>query len=136
MTIHEALYKSIKEAMPDDLYIVFNNLNENIEQCGLCFKGGQSPEIRFIDGRIGNRRLNLVINYNMKDTFKGYDYGNRVIESLIKIRDIGYRDDETGELLVYISKIIVLGDVNFLKKNVNNGLNCFSLNFMITYGKI
>ena len=136
MNIYEALYRSIKEAMPQDLDIVFNNLNENIEQCGIGFKGTGAPIINHLDGTYGNRSMRLVINYNMKDTFNGFDYGERIIESLTQMHNVGYKDNDTGELLVYINKIRLSGDVNFLKKNVNNGLNCFSINFLITYGKL
>lgn len=136
MTVHEALYRSIKEAMPNDIDIVFNNLNENKEECGICFKGAGVSSIQHLDGKLANRNMRMIINYNFKDTFAGYDYGQRVIDNLIQMHNIAYKDDETGELLVYINKIKLTGDVNFLKKNPNNGLNCFSVNFLITYGKL
>ena len=136
MTIYEALYRSIKELMPTDFDIVFNNLDENSEQCGLGFKGTGAGNIRHLDGSIGNRSMRLVVNYNTKDVFAGFDYGERIVEKLTNSFNIGYRDDESGELLVYISNIKLLGNINYLGKNKNNSINCFSINFIITYGKI
>ena len=136
MTLHRALYESIKEEMPSDFPVVSDNFDENSENCGICFKGGGSDPIRHLDGSLANRTSRVVINYNTKDMFAGYDYGKRIVEALIKMVNIGYRDNETGELIVVINNIKLTNDVNFIRKNRNNGLNCFSINFMLTYGEI
>lgn len=134
MNTYEALYRVIKENMPDTLNIVFNNLDENTENCGVCFKGTGSDPVRKLDGSLGNRSMRLIINYNTKDVFAGFEYGEQVVERLIQIINMGYRDDDTGELLVAVNNIKLVGNINYLGKNRNNSLNCFSINFLVTYG--
>ena len=136
MNVYEGLYRSIKEAIPVKLKITFNNLDENSENCAMYFKGSVSNPDRDLSGNLMNRQVKLIFNYVIKDTFEGYDYGEAIIKALNKFRNVLYKDDETGEKIVYISDIRLLGNINYLGKNRNNSLNCFSINFIVTYGKL
>ena len=136
MTLYEGLYRSIKELMPDTLKITFNNFDENSENCGIAFKGAGSDVQRELDSSLFNRKLSIVINYNTKDTFAGYEYGEKIIDAFNKVNGLNYIDDKTNEYIVSIINIKLLGNINYIGKNKNNALNCFSLNFIVTYGKI
>lgn len=136
MNVYEGLYRSIKEAIPVKLKITFNNLDENNENCAMYFKGSVSNPDRDLSGNLMNRQVKLIFNYVIKDTFEGYDYGEAIVKALNKFRNILYKDAETGEKIVYISDIRLLGNINYLGKNRNNSLNCFSINFIVTYGKL
>ena len=136
MTLYEGLYRSIKELMPDNLKITFNNFDENSENCGVAFKGAGSDGQRALDSSLFNRKISLVINYNTKDTFIGYEYGEKIIDAFSRVTGLNYIDDKTNEYIVSISNIKLLGNINYIGKNKNNALNCFSLNFIVTYGKL
>ena len=83
-----------------------------------------------------NRKLSIVINYNTKDTFAGYEYGEKIIDAFNKVTGLNYIDDKTNEYIVSIINIKLLGNINYIGKNKNNALNCCSLNFIVTYGKL
>lgn len=134
MTAYEGIYRCIKELIPDTLPVTFSNLDENKENCGIAFKGTTGNSFRSLSGEYNNRCLNVVFNYNVKDVFKGFEYGEAVVETLTGVNNIAYRDDNTGEMIVYISNIRLMGNINYLGKNKNNALNAFSINFNITYG--
>lgn len=134
MNIYEGLYRSLKELMPSDMKITFNNIDENSENCSLYFKGSVSDALRDLKGNLINRKLKVVINYNIKETFAGFEYGEKIIEAFNSCHGVVYRDDETNERICTISNIKLLGNINYLGKNNLNALNCFSINFLITYG--
>ena len=136
MNIYEGLYRSLKEMMPKDLEITFNNIDENNENSALYFKGSVADAIRNLDGNLINRKLKVIVNYNTKETFKGFEYGEKVVEAFNSCKGVVYRDNSTGEAVCFISNIKLLGNINYLGKNNLTGLSCFSINFLMTYGKL
>lgn len=135
MNIYESLYRSLKELMPSDLKITFNNIDENNENTAIYFKGSVADAKRDLAGNLVNRQLKVVINYNMFDTFAGFDYGERIVKAFNSCHGVLYRDEVTNERICTISNIRLLGNINYLGKNKLNAINCFSINFLITYGK-
>jgi len=148
MTLQTAIFETIKSNLPDftpyitsinddgedlDNRVLFGDFDFNKENVGIAFRGGIKPLRSMSDGHIFKRSIVAVMNYNTADISDGYDYGNKVLDTLSSLLFVDVIDTDTNTKLGLINNITIESDVNYLGKNANNNTNMFSLSFNINY---